>query len=964
MKDQVLLHYRIDWQEDGVLWSIEPILPSDEPRKLRSYHFQDATVVEFDIITPARQLSTLSLVVDALRLGTWAVLTIELSSADGTLLLSTTRELAGMPESNVLQVLDFGHFNFQPGGKYRVRLRLDGDDENDISVPGLLISPGTGRYELRRHLEGLIASRVFARQQLDKSLRDAPAAILIVPDLDASRSKSILLSVHEAFPEVAFYVLDFDAASNHLTKLRMTDVVVFANVFAPRSGNNLGFDELCFYLHRHSVCTVFFDTDALPRSTAAAFTWSRSDGALNGDRQQHARRCHFTVTGAPDFALLSSRTNRQPVLPAFTLGTPVAPAVLRQLVDVIRAPANPTVAIVVSPSIGLASIERVLAGIAKQSYAGRIVAVLCDGGSCTGFAEEVQKYWRQLSNDGISNREAITIVPWKTTDSDVSVLAGLSVTDAAILISIDAFSLINHDFVAAHVFEHWWDDVGVVVSRSNIESGHPDPHVLSGKLERDPSFLEKEGLLEGVSPADSPIDYANGSFSIKRHIAVDLLSGEDYRPRVNNYSNGSWARLELAYRLYSRGVIVRATDHAFSVRTDPSAVLESAAQSAQNLATLLEKNTELALVARRWVADLPGVHPKPPVRKRRLRILSYRWHVPHQYELHKLPHDFVMINSYGPQMTASWSFGERPLRANAQLVSGEQIDLREFDVALLHFDEHVLAPYLSNGHLPSGWGDAFNWLLETDRLPKIAICHGTVPFVGQYAADPNTKTWFTVHEVERKTLVARLAAAKARVVCNSYQAQIEWGFFDSQVIWQGFDPLEFPPTTLARDVLTPKPDELRPHYRGTREQTEVLARLGDGIRVETTAHAGAPIEIRGQNPFAVRQFRSYVDHIRQFKIFLNTTLRSPMPRTRGEAMITGVIPVSLRNHDVERFVENGVDGFYADCPGDLADFINDLLRDPERTSAMSRAARLKALDLFNHDRFLAAWTALLREVCN
>ena len=81
-------------------------------------------------------------------------------------------------------------------------------------------------------------------------------------------------------------------------------------------------------------------------------------------------------------------------------------------------------------------------------------------------------------------------------------------------------------------------------------------------------------------------------------------------------------------------------------------------------------------------------------------------------------------------------------------------------------------------------------------------------------------------------------------------------------------------------------------------------------------------------------------------------------------MTTGVIPVSLRNHDVERFVENGVDGFYADCPGDLADFINDLLRDPERTSAMSRAARLKALDLFNHDRFLGEWTALLREACN
>jgi len=88
----------------------------------------------------------------------------------------------------------------------------------------------------------------------------------------------------------------------------------------------------------------------------------------------------------------------------------------------------------------------------------------------------------------------------------------------------------------------------------------------------------------------------------------------------------------------------------------------------------------------------------------------------------------------------------------------------------------------------------------------------------------------------------------------------------------------------------------------------------------------------------VRNFRSYVDRIRQFKFYLNTTLRSPMPRLRGEAMMTGVIPVCLRNHDVDLFIDNGVDGFYADRPEDLADFINDAMRDPARLAAMSASA--------------------------
>jgi len=88
-----------------------------------------------------------------------------------------------------------------------------------------------------------------------------------------------------------------------------------------------------------------------------------------------------------------------------------------------------------------------------------------------------------------------------------------------------------------------------------------------------------------------------------------------------------------------------------------------------------------------------------------------------------------------------------------------------------------------------------------------------------------------------------------------------------------------------------------------------------------------------------------------------------MPRSRAEAMMTGVIPVTLANHDVHRFMENGVDGFYAQKPRDLADFINDLLKDKGRVRQMSQAARRKALDVFNHDRYLTDWSMLMREAC-
>ena len=54
-------------------------------------------------------------------------------------------------------------------------------------------------------------------------------------------------------------------------------------------------------------------------------------------------------------------------------------------------------------------------------------------------------------------------------------------------------------------------------------------------------------------------------------------------------------------------------------------------------------------------------------------------------------------------------------------------------------------------------------------------------------------------------------------------------------------------------------------------------------------------------------FRSYVDLVREYSVFFNPTLRSPMPRSRGEAMLSGLATVNAKNHDVERFIESCVD---------------------------------------------------------
>ncbi len=644
-------------------------------------------------------------------------------------------------------------------------------------------------------------------------------------------------------------------------------------------------------------------------------------------------------------------------------------------------------------------IETFLEHVRDQTYPGPITTVLVDDRSPDDDAARASAFGRRLRESGRGDRSVTVLRNDGNLGNCASRLAGIASQEADILVVVDCDCLMNRDFVAAHVFEHWWDDVDAVTGPLNIESDGRDAAALVRALERDPAAVTRESRPQDSLLPAGLVNCITRNFSIKRRAALaeplfDLAFSYSAEPG----SGFGWEDVEMGYRLYQRGAVVRFTERAFAVHCSHASSMpdvQKVVGSTRNFAKLFRKHPELPLVARRWATDTYdriarwqeglGVASGPerleldrlfaePRRRldaalpllrgeaRRLRVLTYRWHVPHQYELYKLEHDFTLVTGLGSPATDVWSYDQRPLRPNARLMPVGSIDPADYDVVMLHFDENVMAAHLCNGVIPASWGDAFRWLLDLADLPKIAVCHGTVPFVGQFGADPGRKSVFEPHEEERRALVDALAAAGARVVCNSHQALAEWGFENARVIWHGFDPQEFPRGTLERDVLALQADFARPHYRGAWEFTEVTSLLAPGVGVETASHPGAPIENRSQNPYAVRNFRSYVDRIRQFKFYLNTTLRSPMPRSRGEAMMTGVIPVCLRNHDVDLFIENGVDGFYADRAEDLAVFIGEALRDPERLAVMSTAARLKALDVFNHDRYLAAWDALLREV--
>ncbi len=369
----------------------------------------------------------------------------------------------------------------------------------------------------------------------------------------------------------------------------------------------------------------------------------------------------------------------------------------------------------------------------------------------------------------------------------------------------------------------------------------------------------------------------------------------------------------------------------------------------QAIPAKLENSLEYAPVA---VPQGLTFHRATAPAQRRPRVLTYRWHVPHQYELFKLGADFTLVSDLGEGSCGWWDLGQRPLPANARFVRWRDIDPSQFDLAILHFDENVLTPSQHIRSLGPDWGKTFRFLHSNLSIPRIAVCHGTTrPGDGDSGASAN-----------REALVEFLG--DTMVVINSHQAQSDWGFRRSHVIWQGFDPDEFPARPFRRGraprILTLPQEALaeRPECRGASLLERVAARVPVPLE---RLDVPEPNLLLGGNAYAKAKFAHYIAALHAFDIYFNPTLHSPMPRSRGEAMLCGLATVNADGHDVDRFIENGVNGFYASTAAELADQLQYLVANPEATRQIGQAARETAKRLFHIERYLSDWRKLVRD---
>lgn len=589
---------------------------------------------------------------------------------------------------------------------------------------------------------------------------------------------------------------------------------------------------------------------------------------------------------------------------------------------------------------------------------------------------------------------------------------GINASQADIVSVVDADCVLNRSFLKAHFDAHASNDCDVAIGPKGIETNGKHPlHILS--------LVDMSGKfsLDNASPQDvhnqaSFINTVTRNLSFRKNKVKELI-GEKLFDKDFSYSRDpksgfGWEDVEFGVRLHKAGAKFIFINNSASIHISHDAtenVGDKAFRSLKNFSRLASKHPDLKSLSRIWyvktldaienwciktdkerysseaqriIESLKMGHDlQDNARKvfsnhsklRKIKIVTSRWHCPHQYELYKLGCEFYLIEGLKHNFFNEWEYRKRPLPYNAKFINLKNFRASDFDLALIHFDENVLRPDLCNDKVPMEWGDAFEFLSKLD-LPKIYLCHGTPQFYGQYNSQCDEKLFGIEIQDTKNQLVDFVK--DDYVVCNSSQAKAEWGFKNSGVIYHGFTASEFSYFNPSKDqrfvdknlkVLSLPINALlaRPLYNGLNLYNSIV----DSIDLKNIKIENLSVEDPCKNYLAdmslwsQAKYRLYCAELLKYNCYLNTTKRSPMPRTRAEAMMSGSIVISTPDHDIDKFIVNNENGFIINNSNDAVDCLRLLSEDVSLRKSVAIFSYETALDVFSQEKYLASWADLI-----
>lgn len=101
---------------------------------------------------------------------------------------------------------------------------------------------------------------------------------------------------------------------------------------------------------------------------------------------------------------------------------------------------------------------------------------------------------------------------------------------------------------------------------------------------------------------------------------------------------------------------------------------------------------------------------------------------------------------------------------------------------------------------------------------------------------------------------------------------------------------------------------------------------------------------------------------RSSKIFLNTSIRSPIPTSLLEAMSSGCACVSTNNCEIPYYIEHGVNGLLANSDEEMRKYLEELLIDDDLAFFLGQNARKTILEKCSKEKYTNQWNTLFEKL--
>ena len=181
----------------------------------------------------------------------------------------------------------------------------------------------------------------------------------------------------------------------------------------------------------------------------------------------------------------------------------------------------------------------------------------------------------------------------------------------------------------------------------------------------------------------------------------------------------------------------------------------------------------------------------------------------------------------------------------------------------------------------------------------------------------------------------------------------EWGWGENEagVVHHGIDTDIFAPVI----PMTDREDRVLSVVNAWEERDWCC---GYSLWQSAVSHGRFPTQVVGKNPGLSEPARDIYDLMEKYnnsRIFLNTSIASPIPTTVLEAMACGCAIVSTATCMIPDIIEHGRNGLISNDPQVLAEYVNTIRNDIDLATRLGKEARKTIEKHFSIAGFVEKW---------